>query len=285
MPMEILSLTCGPMSLTSIPALGGCLADLSCHDEPIFRRASGNITDVVDAAYFPMLPICNRIRNAEFQFEGRYIRLSPNQPGVNDHVHGQGWQSAWEIDKWAEGVGVLHLDYPGGEWPWQYRAEQIFELGPRGLRIGLSITNTSDSEMPAGLGFHPFFPLEAQTRLQFCYDGYWHRSVDGYPDRWVGEGFDKDWHTACPVPGTVLTDHTFTGFAGDAVILRGAEPKVRVRADSHCGNLHVFIPPGDTFFCIEPASNRPDPFNERPQRLQVLQPGETFEISMDVNVV
>ena len=58
---------------------------------------------------------------------------------------------------------VLEHRHAAGEWPWAYRATQRFSLTPAALNVEMVVTNESGTTMPAGLGWHPYFPRTAGT--------------------------------------------------------------------------------------------------------------------------
>ena len=109
---------------------------------------------------FPMAPWCNRIAARPTLVNGRTITVPPNFPD-GTAIHGQVQALAWEV----VGPGALAVSAGGDAWPWAYRAEQRLVIEETTLRMELQLTNLSDDEMPAGLGFHPWFlrPLEVQV--------------------------------------------------------------------------------------------------------------------------
>src|SRR5439155_3299590 len=107
---------------------------------------------------------------------------------------------------------ALVFDHPAGGWPWDYRAEPMFDLRPRALIQRLCVTNTSATPMPAGLGVHPYFPRDADTRLQAEVGGVLLSPRDppaALPAAW-------DWRRGRPFTGFV--DHQFVGWSGAARI-------------------------------------------------------------------
>src|SRR5205085_895702 len=135
----------------------------------IFRPATAQslaATDPLGLGSFPLVPFAGRIAEGQFDFAGRQIRLPPNLAGETDAIHGQGWRNPWQVAGHETSTAALVFDHPAGAWPWDYRAEQTFTLRPNALIQRLSVTNTSREPMPAGLGVHPYFPRDHETRLQ-----------------------------------------------------------------------------------------------------------------------
>jgi len=51
--------------------------------------------------------------------------------------------------------------------------------------------------------------------------------------------------------------------------------------------LHIYAPPGEDFFCVEPVSHRPDALNAADpaaEGVRVLAPGKSHSIAMTLEV-
>ncbi len=265
------------------PGLGGCLRRFSRGEVDVFRPMPRASAKILDAAFFALVPVCNRIADGRFSFGGHEVRLTPNLLDLPDFFHGDGWRSVWGLlDQDAASV-TLRLERGKGAWPWPYEALLTYRLVETGLRVDLSVTNLAQDAMPAGLGFHPYFSLTPGLRLKTGYDGYWSRDENGRPDRWHEWHLNRDWIGGNGLEGSA-TDHTFTGFSGEAMVSDGARPLYRMTASPEMRDIHVFTPQGADFYCIEPVSDRPDPFNEHPLRIRTLQPGESLAAWMAVEV-
>ena len=86
-------------------------------------------------------------------------------PGDVSPLHGQGWLAPWQVERATPSEAILSYRHQAGEWPWDYRAEQHFELDPRGLSLRLTCRNLSAEPMPCGLGQHPYFNCGDATRI------------------------------------------------------------------------------------------------------------------------
>ena len=62
---------------------------------------------------------------------------------------------------------------PPRSWPWPYRATQHFTLTPASLTVALTLTNEGDGPMPAGLGWHPYFPRTPRTTITAAVRAVW----------------------------------------------------------------------------------------------------------------
>jgi aldose 1-epimerase len=255
------------------PARGGAILRCDWRGEPLLRPACG--PSIFDVSCFPLVPFSNRIAHGRFVAERREVRLSPNFPGsAHPHpLHGFGWLATWEVRESSAAHCVLEHRYPGGEWPWPYVARQTISLRP-GLVLRLELINQSDRPMPAGLGFHPYFPRDPDTRYLGLHRGEWGNS-DCLPVELDLRAEPLDWWKGEPV-GSRTVD---TGYAGREGPLHIAWPSRRmslsISPSPELDHTVVFTPPGADFFCIEPVSHAADAIN-RDGAIKWLVPGESF---------
>ena len=278
------TISTGGALLSVAPALGGSVASFTVDGFDIFKPMRPDTDNILEVSSFPIVPIVNRIPNGLFELDGREIQLTPNLLDLPDFFHGQGWRSAWTIERHDDAFMLLALEHARGEWPWQYRAEQRFHLRPDGCRFEISVENKDNKRMPAGLGFHPYFPKTEKTRLQADYDGYWETDEMLYPTYKKAGSYRKDWNAGTDLIDDVATDHTHFGFGGRAVITEEGRPTTTMTAPDNCDHMHVYCPPEGDFFCVEPVTDRAAPFREEPRMIKLIEPGETYSIFMDICV-
>ncbi|MEO0982364.1 MAG: aldose 1-epimerase, partial [Pseudomonadota bacterium] len=147
---------------------GGCVAALTWRGIDVLRRGAAD-AEALQQGAFPMAPFSGRIGSGRFVFAGRQIELPKNFPPEPHAIHGFSWTATWSSAAISERSQRLTHDYDGADWPWPYRAEQVFSLIEDGLELSLSLQNSSADEMPAGFGWHPYFPsdgaeIEADVR-------------------------------------------------------------------------------------------------------------------------
>lgn len=281
----MLRLSCGDAVLDLNPAVGGSISRLTRNGKDVMRPTPEGATDALQTACFPLVPFCNRIRDGAFVFEGRKVKLSPNLPGHPHTLHGQGWRSAWQVVESSPTRAVLSYHHAPGEWPWDYEAVVVYELRGDGLRMYLTVRNLSKSTMPAGLGFHPYFNRTPDSRLKARVDGIWRADDECLPVSWHAGVLRKDWTHGEPVAHDVTIDHCYTGFGGRAEISEGSRLTHVLRASPECRWLHLFVPLGETYFCVEPVNHMPDPFNQPNSGLKSLKAGDTSMVWMDIALV
>lgn len=266
----------GPYAMTLDPDCGGSVRSLRWRGRPLLREQRGR--GVLDSASFAMVPFCNRIAGSSFTFGGRSVRLAPNHPAQPGEpaLHGFGWTSAWRADRIEAAGARLVLDCAAGDWPWRFRAVQDFALSADGVEMKLSIENLADEPMPAGLGFHPFFPRHGDTIFHGLHAG--ERQADGII---FSREDPVDWWRGEPVGGRIV-DTTYTGRVGELTITWPTDMLgISMRPCGDLAHTHVYVPRGASFFCIEPVSHLPDAVNAAASegRMRVLAPGESWAVS------
>lgn len=274
----------GAWRLVLRPEIGGAIASLSRDGDNILRPMPEGSTDVLEAACFPLTPYANRIAGGVFEFEGRAIQL-PVQPAFSPHaLHGDGWLSEWAATRQDQASTTLVHKHEPDRWPWTYEARQVFTLGDDGLTITLSMTNLSDTPMPAGLGLHPYFPVTGETRLRFDAAQVWGGGVDEVPTTLLSASDIHDWSSGPRVAEAPFVDNAYVG--GGAAVLAEPDRTTTVTASDNAGWRHIFAPGGD-FCCIEPVTHRPDAAHAPEGEASgwtILAPGRTLSMQMEIAV-
>lgn len=263
--MEVLTLRAGDLEAGVAPEIGGALTRFRRSDGVDLMRAADAEAlagrDPIGVACFPLVPFSGRIAHGRLSFGGRSYDLPRNAPPDPSALHGDGWQCPWQVEHADARTVRLFLPDPKRGWPWAYSARQTYSLADGVLTVSLSVTNESDTPMPAGLGVHPWFDATPDATLRFAAGsvfrvdaGYLFTGVTPIPEEW-------DFRSARPVSGTDLVNG-FAGWEGVAEITwpgRGAT--LRIEAEPPLTHLVVYTPPGRSFFCVEPVSHAVDAFN------------------------
>jgi aldose 1-epimerase len=218
--------------------------------------------DAGDLACFPLIPYSNRIRDARFRFCGREVVEHPGDREGRHALHGHGWRRGWAIAEHAADRLVLEYEYRSDAWPWPYRARQSFTLTEEALDLTLEIENLSDALMPAGLGFHPYFPRTPEARVAAATSGVWLTDDEILPTERTAVPEDWDLRAGRRVADLAL-DNVFTGWSGEAVVT-WPERAARLSLSATqplLSFLVVYTPPQRDFFCVEPASHCTDAVN------------------------
>ena len=281
-------LTHGDMHLTLDPCAGGSVQSLRRGDLEILRPGpmrTGPAFDPVEYGAFPMVPFVGRIHRGAFSTGAQAIQLHENFPPEPHAIHGHGWQAAWRIENQAEAQASLIYTHTADAWPWAYTARQVFQLADDQLNVTLSVTNESETPMPAGFGWHPYFPREG-ARLSVPTTHQW------FPDEGTGDNLPKpitrsaDLTTAQRVSDLNL-DTTYS--VGDAPIeMHWPTHRVQLTAGRIFRHATIYVPQGQDFFCAEPVSHAPNAVNSAlPDAVtgsQTLSPGQTLSDSILLQV-
>ena len=284
---ELIELSTESLRLLLAPGIGGSIARLDAGNFPVMRGANGTPASPLEAASFPLVPFCNRIRGGTFEFRGRTVRLAPNMAGDPSPLHGQGWLAPWNVEDASARSARLVFEHTPGEWPWPYRAEQHFSLVDNALEIELSCTNRADTPMPCGLGQHPYFPCGPETRLRTRVATAWTIDAQVLPVEEVTASgrFDLSDRLVCAQD----LDNGFGGWGGEAVI-DDPERAFTVRLHSpDAGFFQLYSPPGGALFVAEPVTHANAALNapeaEWPRLgMRVLAPGETAHLHMRIEI-
>lgn len=274
------------------PAIGGALAALRWRGIDILRPASDEAIKsglVRQMACYPLVPYSNRIGDAQLQAEGQHYTLRANFPPEPHSIHGMGWQRAWTVEEQEANRVVLSLQHqPDADWPFACTARQTITLDAQGLHMALSITNRDTRAMPAGLGFHPYFPLTPGVRLQAHWSGVWRMGADQLPCGSAPEAQAAPFAQPQLVAGW-RSDHCYSGWDGVAT-LSYAQHAVRLTASEDCRQLVCFAP-GDerAFIALEPVSNVNNAFALAARGvaytgMRLLAPQQSMEISASIGV-
>ncbi len=276
--------------LDVLPQLGGALAGLRFRGREVLRRAPPGTDEPFASAGFPLVPFANRIAHGRFRFGATEVHLDRNAPEQAHPLHGEAWRHPWTVESCSDREIALTYEYAPGQWPWRYGARQVLTLDAHGLQVRLELLNRADQPMPAGLGWHPYFPRSPRMSLRTEVAHVWLADGESLPTRAVTASDLGDLTRAEALRADHLIDHCFDGWSGQAELDWPEEALcVRLRADSPLRWLHVYVPPGGDFLCLEPMSHMPNALN-RPERpeitgVRVLAPGATLAATIRLSVV
>lgn len=244
-----LVLTCRDNMAMVYPRMGGSIGRWTWRGRDVLRAAPVPGT-VEDMGCFPLLPFANRIGGGVLPGGGR-LALHPGEP---NSLHGIGWQAPWTVlDRSAHAARLKLVHRADGRWPFDFTAILGITLGSDSLAQTLHIRNDGAADMPAGLGFHPFFPVDGDTVLRTAWDGVWETDAAMLPRH----------HRSLASPDPVqvrgwTVNHCFTGWDGCAVLGYG-QHSVSVHADPSCRFLHCYQPGSDeSFVALEPVTHIPN---------------------------
>ncbi|OWW22161.1 aldose 1-epimerase [Noviherbaspirillum denitrificans] len=285
MTAELITLENDVQYLQLTPEMGGGVTAWNWKNDGsvahLFRPWDGGSGDRYSLACFPLVPWANRITQGGFEFEGKFHQIHTNRTEEHFPIHGSGWLQPWQVAERGEGRIRLSLEsrsFDGN--PYHYRSTQTFLLLADGLQIDLTVTNLGTATMPFGLGLHPYFVRNGQTRLMFKASGVWLHEKDPtaiefattFPPTW-------DYNQGGVLDGPMI-DACYTGWNGKAVIEYPDRRLSITMVMPDCNGYVVFHRPADSdFFSLEPVTHPSDAFHMPDQPgLVYLTHGDSFAL-------
>ena len=85
-------------------------------------------------------------------------------------------------------------------------------------------------------------------------------------------------------------DQTFINWNGIAKLIIDKDTAIEIKNIKNINNIHVYSPPKENFFCIEPVTNISDAYNIKKhskiyQGLQVLKSSKKFEAKVEFRLI
>ena len=254
-----------------------------------------------------LVPWPNRTGDGRFDFGGATHQLEITEPAKHNASHGLLRHTAFELVSHTgaalEQVAHLSGDDPG--WPFPMHVLVRHEVGPGGLTVTTSVTNSGDAPAPLGVGFHPYLrvadlPVD-DTSLQLSATHHLpldpERSLPAGPLEAVA-GTELDFRGGRSLAGARL-DHALTGLSPEEDGLhchrvRGADGSgVALWTDPVFAWVQVFttdaegeksFPGRGRALAVEPMTCPPDALRSGTDLLTVA-PGETWSASWGITAL
>jgi aldose 1-epimerase len=288
----MLHLVSGDSALLLCPEVGGAVARFRWRGRDILRPvaewdlASGNARRL---GMFPLLPYSNRVEDGLLHTRGGPRQLRLNVDGEIHSMHGFGWQRPWRVEWFTQDRAVLVLDHAGdADWPYPCHARQVISLVNDTLSSVLWLQNSGTEEMPAGLGFHPYFPRQADTCLQAGWSHVWTMNERKLPEELVPVPGESDFSDARPIEGW-HSDHCYTGWNGEATLIYPTH-RVEVSSEEDISRFVCFVPnDGRPIIALEPVTHVNNALaleasGVEDTGMRWLAPGEELRLSIAIAV-
>lgn len=256
----MINLAFDDLALQLNPELGGSVESFLQGNTPILRSALPGSTSPLNQAAYPLIPFSGRIDHGKFTFEGHNVTLPSNMPPEPHAIHGQGWQAAWHVESRNDHAATLAFNYSASDWPWRYRAEQTFELSAGALNLTMRLQNLASTPMPAGMGWHPFFP-KTDAQLTANVELIWPSDSDAISQPPIHSPEVEKLNNGVLVRDLAL-DNAFTATSAGVQMHWATESRtVSLQATKNLGHLIIYTPTEESFFCVEPVSHAPNSLN------------------------
>jgi aldose 1-epimerase len=262
----LVTLRDGTAELVVAPVCGARIAAYRVGGRDVLRPATGGglaTGFTYGFSAFPLLPYSGPIFGDGFHFRGAFHRLARNVPAEPTATHGEGWISLWRIIDRSASAIHLGLDYaPKPEaFPFAWRGTIAYRLDGGRFVTEMRLENRDHRPMPAGLGFHPYFPKVPGTVLTFDATGLWPPDAPEAVDLGAGPlvpGLDfRDGRDVSPI----VLDRCYEGWNGVATLAAPDGAVTVIEADPVFGKLQVYDAWDYPYICVEPVTNANDGFN------------------------
>lgn len=283
-PLE--TLRRGPFELVLAPDCGARLVALRAGGRDLVRPASRQALDqgsVYGFGGFPLMPYSGPIFSGGFQHAGVFHPLARTVREEPTATHGEGWIRPWTVVQRSTNAVTLVVDHnpEPGTFPFAWRGRMTMALDAGGLTLEMALTCRDHRPMPAGLGFHPYFPKPAGTRLRFEALAVWPPDAPETVDRScvpIPPGLDfRDG----PDVSAMVVDRCYDGWTGAAEIVAPDGFSTLVCGSGALRRLQVYSAWDQPYVCVEPVSNANDGFNRADRGVPchgivLLEPGQTL---------
>lgn len=237
-----------------------------------------------------LAPWPNRLGDGRYSFEGVDAQAPINEVPANNAIHGLVRWLPWRMAGCAQNQVTMAVELrPSPAYPFALRLSIEYRLGRDGLTVVADADNIGESNLPFGIGFHPYLTLGTTSidsvRLRIPASERLVSDGRGLPvDRVPVASTDFDFTRRRPIGVTVL-DTAFTG------LQRDTNGRARIELDHPdgvCGTTlwcderfgYVMVYSGDTLersrqrkgLAVEPMSCPPDAFRSGTD-VAVLHPG------------
>ena len=287
----VITLDNGKARVTIRPDLGAGATGYDMHDgsawQPVFRRAEDLTDHPFQLSNILLVPFSGRVSGGGFSFDGQFHAIERNMPTEKYPIHGSAFSLAWKGSHWTLESLTMQLAATGPG-PFRYDATMHYELDGTALVMRLEVVNRG-IRLPFGIGFHPWFVRDADTRLTAPAGKVWLERDDHLPQSVapVAEHPDMDFSAASALPGRWI-NNWFSGWNRRARVdwpSRGIGADIT--ASETLDQYVVFSPAADAdFFCFEPVSHPVDAFNlaggPESHGLKILGPDEVISASMRI---
>ena len=283
----LVTLTHGPYELVTAPGFGARIVSFRKGTRDILRPTPDNVIakpKVYEFAGFPLMPYSGPLFGPGFTYAGTAHVLDRNVSEEPSATHGDAWISPFAIADQTESMALFELDYmpEARGFPFQWRGSVRFELSDQGLSIALRVTSRDHRPMPAGIGFHPYFPKPQGTRLMFDAVGVWPADAPENVTQACGPLADGLSFRDGPDVSEMVVDRLYEGWDGRAVLTYPDGFSTIVTADGSLDKMQIYSAWHYPYVCVEPVSNANDGFNRMAcgvpsHGLRILEPGRSID--------
>jgi aldose 1-epimerase len=111
-----------------------------------------------------LAPWPNRLGDGRYSFEGVEAQAPLDEPSRRNAIHGLVRWMPWRMTGRAQNQVALSCElHPSPAYPYSLRVAVEYRLGRDGLTVTTDADNFGPTDLPFGLGFHPYLTLGTPT--------------------------------------------------------------------------------------------------------------------------
>lgn len=288
----LVTLEHGAYRLVIAPQFGARIVSFTHNGRDIVRptlQAALANPKVYEFAGFPLMPYSGPLFGPGFTFAGTAYALDRTVREEPSATHGDAWIAPFRITAQNNSKLSLQFDHEPekGTYPFRFRGEVRFELSEAGLLIFLKVTSRDHRLMPAGIGYHPYFPKPAQTRLRFEAVGVWPADAPEVVNEPCGPLIEGLSFSEGPDVSEMVIDRLYEGWDGRAELQYPDGALTVITADGVLDKLQIYSAWDYPYVCVEPVSNANDGFNRMAagvpsHGVRILEPNRSIEGSIRI---
>ncbi len=296
---HVVSSADGAQRMAFVPGYGACLLELTLNGVSV---VDGYVTpeEMIEGKYgknILLYPFPNRLKNGVYHWQGREYRFPVNDPDTGNALHGFGKDRPMQVgrvDLNEHSASVSCIRYEPGDheaYPFVFAFSIAYVLHAGGaFEVDLRFRNHSETPIPAGMGWHPYFRLAGKVddmRLQMPPSRLVEIDNTMIP---TGRKLPSlSFADLLPVNDKVIDNCFYLENDGPVaeVLLEGPAGRLRYLQQTGPGKfnyLQVFTPPHRNSIAIEPMSCNIDAFNNG-MGLIALEPGEEAHAGIRVEMM
>jgi len=215
---------------------------------PIIVPPIGGAVVGQKATAFPLIPFGGRLRHGRLSWDGATVQL-PCPP--SDHVlHGDALARPWMLLHHGRTSVFMTLDYPTAMWPFPAKVAVRYVIRGPVFRALFRVWNLSDTSIPFGLGWHPYFAARSSDRLHLSVDGFARLDPEGFSPEVRKEPGERVFSPEAG-PGTWQCQ----AVPGPACLGGADGPSLELRFASTVSHIVVHVPPGGSAIAVEPLTH------------------------------
>ncbi len=234
-------------------------------------------------------PFPNRILNGTYDFNGKTYQLPINEVGANNNLHAllhnEPFKIIGETASEHEAILKLEYDYKGNDqgYPFGYSLKLTYQFEKDEISINTEIVNTSNTVIPIGDGWHPYFRFENLDNVQMKMGQAIRKSSNSGNKLNGSHGFEQ-----LRAIGQDSLDDCFEVNGADSfsiqLIDEQQDLELEIWQESESQKykyFQIYTPPTRKSIAIEPVTCVPNAFNTG-EGLIILKPNEKVSMSFGI---